>query len=213
MVDAVVLATTAITIKPLYQSTKMMYWGWVNEWASHLCWFIHDIKYGLKCANIWTFVDFDLCNLLFSGERKSTHTHKMRSLYHRHASSFIIKRSAFREWLLMPKMARLWHGSLNVFIFSMTQHYMLRYGIWHQDTKLLAMNWKVESSNSSYSPAPRVCVCVFVSENWRKLYIVNTMAKIFNELLFFGISHVYCFFFRVRKGRNKKECQNHWRKT
>lgn len=51
---------------------KSNWWLCVNEraWASHLCWFIHDIKYGLKCTTIRTFrtfVEFDLClcNLLF----------------------------------------------------------------------------------------------------------------------------------------------------
>lgn len=125
--------------------SNMMTGEWCewNEWASHLCWFIHHIKYGLKCANIRTFVDFDLClcNLLFRKSTLSTHT------YSQPPTSLVIKRSAIREWLLMPKMSRLNHGSLNVFIFSMTQQYMLRYRMASR-YQLLDMNWKVESSNA-----------------------------------------------------------------
>lgn len=84
-----------------------------------------------------------VCAIYCSEKALSPHTHT----YSQPPTSLVIKRSAIREWLLMPKMSRLNHGSLNVFIFSMTQQYMLRYRMASR-YQLLDMNWKVESSNA-----------------------------------------------------------------
>lgn len=77
----------------------------------------------------------------------------------------------------------------------------MEYGIKIPNYLLWIEKWSLQTlATHQY----RVCVFVY---SWAKIggnYIVNTMAKIFNELLFFGISHVYCFFFSCKKREEQK---------